>query len=352
MIIEILGTRVIGPVFGVSLFVWSALLAVTLGALATGYFFGGVLVDRRPSPKTLNAAVALSGTALALAPVARRSVLAATQAFGPRIGPLLSALVLFGPALAALGAVGPIAARLMSTDVGFAGRRVGGIFAISTAGSLCGTFLVGYWLIPSFETDHILIGVSGLLTLAGAIPWMLRGKRIAGAALCMPFLAYLAPSQSLPAGYELLDQVHSMYGKVQVIDDTTKKVRFLRVDHSVIGADLIPEYDTAFTFVYLLELVRVLRPAAGSMLQIGLGTGSLARSFQRTSIKTDVVELDPAVVTLARKHFRFQPTGDVFEEDARTFINRTKRRYDVIVHDTFTGGSTPEHLLSREVFAR
>ena len=52
MIVEILGTRVISPVFGVSLFVWSALLAVTLAALAIGYFCGGVLVDRRPSVKT------------------------------------------------------------------------------------------------------------------------------------------------------------------------------------------------------------------------------------------------------------------------------------------------------------
>lgn len=351
MIVEILGTRVIGPVFGVSLFVWSALLAVTLGALATGYLCGGVLADRRPTVRTLNAAVTVSGIALALAPVVRRPVLAATLGFGPRMGPLVSALLLFGPALAALGTVGPIAARLTNADVGFTGRKVGLIFAVSTAGSLCGTFLVGYWLIPSFETDHILIGLSGLLTFGGAVPWMLRGKRIAGTAMCMPLLACLAPSGHLPAGYELVDQAQSMYGKVQVIDDTTKKVRFLRVDHSVIGADLIPEYDTAFSFVYLLELVRVLRPSAASMLQLGLGTGSLPRSFNDTTLKTDVVELDPAVVSLARKHFKFQPSGTVFEEDARTFINRSQRKYDLIVHDTFTGGSTPEHLLSKEVFA-
>lgn len=352
MVIEILGTRVIGPVFGVSLFVWSALLAVTLGALATGYFFGGVLVDRQPTVRTLNAAVALSGIALALAPVARRAVLAATQGFGPRVGPLVSALLLFGPALAALGSVGPIAARLMSADVGSTGRKVGVIFAVSTAGSLLGTFLVGYWLIPSFETDHILIGLSGLLTVGGAVPWMLRGKRIAGTAVCVPLLACLAPGASMPAGYELVDQAQSMYGKVQVIDDTTKKIRFLRVDHSVIGADLIPEYDTAFTFVYLLELVRVLRPNATSMLQLGLGTGSLSRHLQGTPLKSDVVELDPVVVALARKYFRFEPNGEVFEQDARTFINSSSRKYDVIVHDTFTGGSTPEHLLSKEVFAR
>jgi spermidine synthase len=352
MIIEILGTRVISPVFGVSLFVWSALLAVTLGALATGYFFGGVLVDRRPSIRTLNAAVALSGAALALAPLARRSVLLATQTLGPRSGPLVRAFLLFGPALVALGAVGPVAARLMSADVLSTGRKVGVVFAVSTAGSVCGTFLVGYWLIPSFETDHILIGTSALLVIGGAVPLALRGRHFALTAACVPLLASFVPAGALPAGFELVDRSQSMYGLVEVIDDTTNKVRFLRVDHSVIGGDLIPEHDTAFTFLYRLEFLRFLRPQATSMLQLGLGTGSLVRTLHGTPLKTDIVELDPAVVSFATKHFKFRPTGEVIEEDARTFINRTQRKYDIVVHDTFTGGSTPEHLLSKEVFAR
>lgn len=352
MIIEILGTRVISPVFGVGLFVWSALLAVTLGALATGYFLGGLLIDRRPTVRTLNATVAVSGAVLALAPLARRSVLGVTQDFGPRGGPLISAFLLFVPALVALGAVGPIATRLMSEEVGSTGRRVGVVFAVSTAGSLFGTFLVGYWLIPNVETDHILIGTATALALGGAVPLALRGTRSALTAVCVPLLASLVPARAPPAGFERVARSQSMYGLVEVIDDTTKNVRFLRVDHSVIGGDLMPERDTAFAFVYRLEFVPLLRPHAVSMLQLGLGTGSLLRSLRGTPLKTDVVELDPAVIAFAREHFEFRPTGDVIEEDARTFINRTQRKYDIVVHDTFTGGSTPEHLLSKEVFAR
>jgi hypothetical protein len=171
-------------------------------------------------------------------------------------------------------------------------------------------------------------------------------------AVCLPVLAGLVPSGAMPAGFELRDKSQSMYGLVEVIDDTRQKIRFLRVDHSVIGGDLIPEYDTAFAFVYRLEFVRFLRPHAASMLQLGLGTGSLIRALNGTPPKIDVVELDPAVVTFARKYFKFEPTGEVYEEDVRTFINRSSRKYDIIVHDTFTGGSTPEHLLSDEVFKR
>ena len=100
--IEILGTRIVGPAFGVSLFVWSALLAVTLGALAIGYYTGGVLVDRFPTPRLLRLQVGVGGL-LALVRASSHLVLRALVGFGPRAGALLSATVLFAPALIALG---------------------------------------------------------------------------------------------------------------------------------------------------------------------------------------------------------------------------------------------------------
>jgi SAM-dependent methyltransferase len=66
-------------------------------------------------------------------------------------------------------------------------------------------------------------------------------------------------------------------------------------------------------------------------------------------MQIDVVEIDPAVVRFARRYFGFTTRGQVYEEDARTFLSRTSNRYDLVVHDTFTGGTTPEHLLSIEV---
>jgi spermidine synthase len=85
------------------------------------------------------------------------------------------------------------------------------------------------------------------------------------------------------------------------------------------------------------------------MLQIGLGTGSLPFALRGQALKVDVVEIDPAVVVFARRYFDFPVTGDIYEEDARTFLRQTDRRYDLVVHDTFTGGTTPEHMLSLEV---
>jgi MFS family permease len=352
MVVEILGTRIIGPAFGVSLFVWAALLAVTLGALAIGYYLGGVLADRRPNRILLGVVVIVAGALLGLTPVIRHGILLAAQGLGPRGGPLLSASLLFGPCLLMLGTVGPIAVRLATDDLSATGHRVGSVYAISTAGSLTGTILTAFFLIPSFDTSRILVGTAAVLAAIGAVPLALRRQRSAALALMILPMMLTIPAATLPPGIKLVARSQSPYGLVEVIDDDNRGIRVLRADHSIIGGYALTDHSPVFAFLYVLEAVRLLRPQAKDLLQIGLGIGSLPMALGRHGIKSDVVEIDPDVVRIARDHFDFSTRGDVFVEDARTFLTRTRQRYDLIVHDTFTGGSTPEHLLSSEVIAR
>jgi SAM-dependent methyltransferase len=350
ILIEIVGTRVIGPVFGVSLFVWSALLAVTLGSLACGYYVGGVLVDRAPRRRLLGLVVVIAGVLLAVVPLLIRVVLGSTVALGPRGGSLVAAAVLFAPSLIALGTIGPIAVRLATREVRSAGHGVGSVYAISTGGSLIGTFVTAFLLVPAFDTSVILLGTATVLTLVGAISLAWHGRRAALAAVTFPLLvAASSPAAALPSGIQVLDRAQSLYGLVEVIEDQNRQVRLLRSDHSILGAQIILDRTSGFDFTHLLESVRYLRPAAKEMLQIGLGTGALALALEPADMQIDVVEIDPAVVRFARRYFGFTTRGQVYEEDARTFLSRTSNRYDLVVHDTFTGGTTPEHLLSIEV---
>jgi spermidine synthase len=353
MAIEIVGTRVIAPIFGVNLFVWSALLAVTLAALAIGYYVGGRLVDRRPSPLLLGVVVVAAAALLAVETLSRRAVLGFSEGFGPRAGALIAAALLFAPALTALGMTGPIAVRLATTGVETTGRRVGFVYATSTAGSLLGTLAVGFWLVPAFDTDQIILVLSGLLALLGGLSLARRGQKGALGTLLLPLFASSASSEPvLPPGFKILARAQSLYGLVEVVEDSNRSVRLLRADHSIIGAAFTPSLAPAFAFLHVHEAARFMRPAVGNVLQIGLGIGSLATALKREGIRVDVVEIDPAVVRFAEAHFGFAPNGDVHVEDARTFVRRTGQRYDVIVHDTFTGGTTPEHLLSLEVVQR
>src|SRR5262245_24112893 len=108
MILELVGTRVIGPFYGTSLFVWTALIAVTLIALAAGYWLGGLLADRQPSPG-LEWPLAAAGLLCVLVPPLSRPVLLATDALGLRAGAFCSALLLFLLPLMSLATIGPLA---------------------------------------------------------------------------------------------------------------------------------------------------------------------------------------------------------------------------------------------------
>jgi spermidine synthase len=351
MVIEVLGTRLVGPVFGVGLFVWAALLSVTMTALAIGYYAGGVLADRFPHVQRLYQALLCAGVFLALSCWLSPHALGISEGLGPRLGPLLAASILFGPSLACLGALGPIATRLLTKDVGHAGHGVGAIYALSTVGSLVGTPLTAFVLIPSFSTEAVLVALAVILGALGAVPLALASRPSALGGVLVLGLTLASGGREPPAGFKILREEQSLYGRLQVIDDVQRGVRFLRADHSIIGAEFPADGTPGFAFVHVLEAARLMRKDANRWLQIGLGIGSLPKILAARGNTVDVVELDPTVVELAKRYFNFVPSGEVFLEDARTFLRHASHanQYDVIVHDTFTDGSTPEHLLSVEV---
>lgn len=330
MTIEVIGTRIIGPVFGVGLFVWSALLAVTLGSLGGGYYAGGVIADRMKHPRTLGVVVAASGVLLALVPALSRGVLSASASFGPRGGPLIGACLLFAAPLSALGMVGPISTKLATETLQSTGRRVGTVYAVSTAGSLLATLITGFVLIPRIEAQSILAACAGLLLILAAW-WLVRGQRIAVLMLSLGvLLSGSQPSVALPAGITLEDRAQSLLGLVEVIRDDNRGVRFLRSDHSLLGAQFTVDGSSAFGFVHALEATRFFRPGAQTALAIGLGSGAAPKALGNHGLTVDIVEIDPIVARFAQRYFAFSAPGELYVDDARSYLRRTERRYDLV----------------------
>jgi MFS family permease len=150
MVVEVLGSRVIGPSFGVSLFVWTALITVTLLALALGYAAGGHLADRYPSPAVLYGLIIGAGVLVALVPWLKVPVLKLALPLGLRGGALVGSFLLFGPALFLLGCVSPYVVRIAASEWGRLGRTVGVFYAVSTAGSFVGTVSTGFFVVAYF----------------------------------------------------------------------------------------------------------------------------------------------------------------------------------------------------------
>jgi MFS family permease len=169
MVLQVLGTRIIGPHYGVGLYVWTALISITLVALALGYWLGGKLADRRPSLLWFAGVLLLAAAAVGLIPLLRGFVIEAGWRFGLRGGALLSAGVLFFPPLFLLGMISPYAIRLEAAGAEVAGRSAGRLYAISTTGSVFGAMLAGFYLVPNFRVPVLLAATAGALALAAVL---------------------------------------------------------------------------------------------------------------------------------------------------------------------------------------
>lgn len=244
MMLELLGTRIIGPFYGVSLYVWSSLISVALIALSLGYYLGGVVADRQTGFR-LSYAIALAGLSAVAIPFLSRPVMLLTNDLGMRGGAFVSALLLFTVPLTFLGMVGPQVIKMATLRREGVGMATGSVFAISTVGSVVGTLLLGFYLLPELGSRAVLYGVSAVLCLLAVIV-ALYEKRLGFDALGKVVIIGLVTGAGLwlkvdeaplvSKDYRLVHEAESHYGWVRVIDDRARRVRWMLSDASVISA--------------------------------------------------------------------------------------------------------------------
>ena len=358
MVIEILGSRVIGPFFGASLFVWTSLITVTLVALACGYAAGGVLSDKKGSPDYLYGIILLAGVLVLLVPLLKGPVLRTALPFGLRSGAFLSSLALFGPALFLLGCVSPYLIKIAAVEMRNIGRTVGVFYAISTIGSFLGTVMTGFIFIAYFKVNQIF-AVTGLLLVCLSAGYFVfwKGKRWVAAFVILPFLLYHGgdtPVSKLRKSGTRVTKVFSkdgFYGNLKVVDYSygEKHTRELMIDGQIQGGIDMKSRLSVYGYSYFLEaLPYSINPEGKNCLVIGLGAGVVPVWYESRGVKTDVVDIDPDVVRIARDYFGFSLRGDVIVSDARYYLNTSNKKYDYVIMDVSNGDTTPGHILSIE----
>lgn len=357
MVVEVMGSRVIGPFFGVSLFVWTSLITVTLLALAVGYAVGGVISDRFEQAAALFGIILAAGVLTLLVPVIKAPILKLCMPMGLRSGAFASTLILFGPVLLLLGCVSPYLVKLAARELHNIGRVVGGLYALSTVGSTVGTLLAGFVLIAYLGVDLIFVVTGGLLVALAVLYFLLFERRWWTLVfLLLPFLLHqpaAAVSHVTAEGVavELVHSEENYYGSLKVVDYRygDQQQREMIIDGLIQGGVDLRNRLPVYEYNYFMQfLPYMLVPEGKSCLVIGLGLGVTPEWYARQGIRCDINDINPAVVEVAKKYFGFQATGDVFIEDARYFLQTTERRYDYIVLDVFSGDITPHHLLSKE----
>jgi spermidine synthase len=360
MVIEILGAKLLAPYFGTSHFVWTAQIGVTLLALALGYALGGWLADRSPRPAWIYgglvvAAAWLCGVVLWVEPIAYGCL-----RFELALGSLAGSGLLFFVPLALLAMVSPFFARVLTRSLEQVGRSVGRLIALGTLGSVAGTVLISYVVIPRVPNSVSLYACAallGALALAYFAGWQRAGLAPAALAVGLALLvgglgAARPPFADLP-GWRELYRGNSNFGLLQVIESEDGARRYYLNDLLTQNSYAPAERQSVSLFTHMLHgLGRAYAPQVEDVLCIGMGVGIVPMQFAREGARVDVVEINPAVVPLAERFFDFEPARvRLVIGDGRYFVTRTTHRYDLIVLDAFLGDSSPSHLMTREAFA-
>lgn len=357
MSLEILGSRVLAPAFGSSVYVWGSLITVFLAALAVGYALGGRLADRSPSQGTLSAVFSAAAVLILPSVLWASGILEAMGRPGwdARWSALLASTLLFLPPSIALGMVSPFAVRLAVQQLTRVGATAGFYSALATAGSIAGTLLTAFVLIPTFPVPSLLLALS--LTLGGCALVIVRGRASAAAALlatAMAMAAVLARgSPRTSEGPRTLFTRDTAYHHIVVTEQFD--VRTLRFDNLVQGGVFVGDETRPYTeYEQGLFMAWGVRPGIRRVCQIGLGTGSFPRSVSRLVPEAIVTtaEIDPAVREVATRFFGYResPRTQTVIQDGRLFLARGGEPYDLIVLDAFNATGTPFHLTTREFF--
>jgi spermidine synthase len=359
MVVEILGAKMLSPFVGLSHFVWTAQIAVTLVALAGGYYAGGRLADRSPNLGWLYRAILAAAGYLVLTVLICEPVAYWCLDFNLAVGSLLASTILFFVPLSLLAMTGPFLIRVVTSSVAGVGGNVGRLTAIGTLGSFAGTLCIGYVMLPLLpnSTSMYLTAAGLMLTGAGYFVCFDRrsGKSLAGAGVLILGTGWLAghpPGHTYATACERY-RGNSHFGQLQVVDLPGSHLRVLFNDNLIQNTYDLARKQSVSTFTWMLAgLARACTTNVQDALCIGLGVGIVPMDFARRGAQVDVVEINPAVAPIAVRFFDLEPDNlEITLDDGRHFLNRCRKQYDVVVLDAFLGDSSPAHLMTREAFA-
>ena len=358
---EIAAARLLAPYFGASTIIWANTIATVLVALSAGYAVGGKLADRRADLHGLCAIVLGAGVLLAIVPFVSDPFLhEAVKALGALsvggfLGSLAAVLVLVAVPVLLLGMVAPYANRLAVARVADTGTVTGRLYAISTAGSLVGTFLAALVLIPLIGTHRTFLVFALVLALAaaaGAGSWRFLAVGAAIAALlAIPPVAIGADV----AGARVIFSTETQYQYARVLQLPTGE-RWLELNEGVAIHSLYRpwSYETGGYWDDFLVLPFAGRSAPPRRVAIlGDAAGTVARAYGHyfPSTRVDAVEIDGELTAIGRRYFGLRgPNLHLYTADARPWLESSRARYDAIFLDAYRQPYIPFYLLTREFF--
>lgn len=363
LVIEVSATRILASYFGNTLYSFSSIISTVLGALSLGYYYGGRMADKNPSRRNFYLIIVYSGVSVLLLYVFSLFILPILGfLLSPMFGPLIASLALFFIPALLLGMLSPFAIKLQSEHAppGTIGTISGEVFFWSTLGSIGGSLISGFFLIPSFGVDVIMVGLALALIIVGIL-----GVGIGGiskkTAQNIGFLVFAGLIVSVGwwqgTHKKFLAVQDGIYEKLYVYDGTYegKPTRFFFQDTTASGAMNLEDGGLAYEYTKYYDTHRVFNSGIKRALVIGGGIYSVPKHLllDIPDVRVDVAEIEPSLYDLAKKYFGLKddPRLSNYVVDGRRFLHDSTDMYDFIFTDAYKSlYSMPVHLTTKEFF--
>jgi len=356
MALEITGSRILAPYFGNSLSVWGSLIGVVLTGLSLGYYLGGRLADRNPNFRTFSLIIFYAGISILFIPFVSSQVLnlITNLDLGERFSSLLATTLLLAFPTVMLGMVSPYAIKLSTKNLNKLGNIAGNLYALSTLGSIFGTFFSVFYLIPEFGVKTILLSFGIILMVVSIMGLGLRFKLFLISALILSFLPLnmIVPKLFSHTGNVIYEK-ETPYSHLDVVDSKGTRTLYLNgLSHSAMY--LNNTNDLVFLYTEMFNLAFAFNSNIQNVLFIGGGGFSTPKYFLENypDMIVDVVEIDPDVIKVAKDYFNLKEDTrlSIYNRDGRVYITNSNKKYDLIVLDAYSKTYVPFHLMTKEFF--
>lgn len=378
MSLEFSVSRLLIPIFGSTIYTWGSLIGVVLVGLSGGYHLGGRLADKNPNFEKFCSILFSAGLYILFIPMISAIIIDFTigitntltdpnlDSYASNLNSLVATFILIITPTLLLGMVSPYAVKLATKSLDRLGNTSGNLYSVSTIGSIVGTFVTVFILIPLVQINHVLYGMGILLVVTSTIKLRNFVKAIALILLVIVSISiFFDDVNTISLDFRNLHfhpgiviyETETLYSHLDVIDNynsINNRVLFLNgYPHSIMDRSDPNTLESKYTKFFPLGLI--LKENITKVLFIGGGGFSGPKYFLQNypNIAVDVVEIDPKVVEVAKEYFfldESNPKLNIYVQDAREFLNKYTGSYDMIVLDAFSKSYVPFHLMTVEFY--
>lgn len=352
MILEIIGAKFLTPILGGSQIIWISQILITLLSLSIGAYISSFSFFKENGLRKLSYLLIGSSIYFIVIIVNFQSLYPFFLSSDSIISSLKLSLFFYFFSLTTLGISFPLLTLTLMNKFSI---PLGKVSFVSTLGSVIGTLLT-YFLVSFWTNDVLLLSIGILLVVYGCILLFMSKQsvdKVYTKVFALTFLGLISynffpASQGSIPGYKIISRMNSHFGEITLLESD----EFILVANDKLVQNKIyketKKSGSLFNY-FLMDTPFLYKEDIKSALVLGLGAGVVSSELMNRGVDVDSVEINDKMIEVAREHFGF--TGNVFLEDARIVVKKSKKKYDLVVLDAFLVDSVPKHLLTTEFFS-